>query len=1692
MTCTKFDVNISTEPSQNNAPGAGTASSYATGGGGFVFEHMYGATLLVALLLGDSIPGLGDEQSVVSVAFQAGRISAVDDFVVVGESRGRSTASSRRLLSIGVRHKPRITQSDEAFVSLLADYLRTVEEDWEKLKSGVLRLALVVAGPNSGVSDLAKLAEAARSQPSAIEFRNLITTPRATKASVRNRLEYFDRAVEKAAREAEIETSADTGSDYTWRLLACLHPITTRLEGDEAADRAAAIARLRSLVGETHDAVAFFSELLRLASRYGPAGAVVDEAMLRRDLQGRVRLDRSPSYQDAWAFLAELDERVRNRTKGELTFESRTLKLERGAIGDQVQAAMRTAGSSGRPLVVTGSPDVGKSALVISAADVLKASGEVVLLLSLRDLPPSVTEITTRLRTSLDVLLGSLAVSPVRLLVVDGAEAAAEDRLDLLEELGRSARKVGIGLVAVTRSDAQVQVADALSSPVERLSQIEIPGLTAEDTAQVVTNFPALRRLSAEPRSAWLLQRPGLVSLLLRAEALAELPDGALSEADVFAAYWQGVVLRAERIDTGRGTPDGRESSLVALAHSQLLGPAIALPPLDPQALPSLRSDGLLVAPGPTAAWNPNDQFATDLIRDFALARLFITRGWAPLQEAGAPRWALRAARLACQAKIANAGSETEAALIELQRNLDTLASDYGDRWSDLPLEALITLGSPNDGLALAWPALADADGAGIKRLQRLVLQRYTDGLAADATVTEPVVQLLFEHSADLAQLPYEIGKSADEIEIRWLRGLTLRKEEDETNSLRVRFRDRLLSSGVDRHDERGLECLALLGPDLNAPAEACLRNLAIEAPNFLSAPVESVAAAASMACHHSDLLLALADAYYVVRRPKGNLDYSYYEDGIRRHHIAGGIGSRLASLWYGPFWNLLQRVPRKTRALVNRMLDHAVRVRIAQLHHLETGYEQQSRDSVREQDLPAVEIDLPEIGKLKFVGDSHAWSWYRGSSVGPYPCMSALLAIERFVDQAHRAGVDLRTLTNWLLQDCRNLAMPGLVVGFLVRHLDEVTNELDPWLEEPMVWSLEFGRSTGEGRLHVQGPDLEDIRGGSLRGLSLRDVATELTLRAIINDDGAAVSRLSSVADKLLARASVLNEPNRSAPWYEERMATIEIWASFLRADNYKAVKHPDGRSGFEFTPPRVTKEIAEKQDDLGRGMQIMRLLNYAGRVDRQVLDISELESDLYLARQLGQQPPEAGQEFTRDAFPAVAAAAIVAFAEDQFRPAEPDLMWALETSLDAARRTAESGSEDPSYYTMGGDRSAAISIPHLLLPAFNEDNPNLLGEDDLGLVEEALLRLMTSGSSEVRRHTARRLRSIWDAPCSLPGANHRCRHEVAFEAAIESVRDCQIGKYDSTQQRRAVTRIEGSLENALAKIDAEDVLLAHVLPSLVAVSTCAAAACCVSDRAKPLRDALLRVHARGIVYWVGEAFQLDANQEVGEEIAECLLGIAHSGGVEALQEYMVALVKEPLALSLVLREIACSATYDAGARATVREIWPSIMTNTLTKLEASRAEIRANSRRSYSDWNDAVAALLLRPQMRMSDTNFDETLERAREDWLQLAELEHLIERWLPLAQGASKSVDSMVVFVETMHESIQATQGLDLVLRVVDQQYDRVASNTWFLVDWLEKLRAKRPFQGETLAKVHLLVDGLVAHGDSRAVRLQKALE
>jgi hypothetical protein len=1655
------------------------ASPVSTGGGGVVLEHRYGAVLLARLLNGDPVPNLGDDAVPVEISLQASAFSPVDDIVVVG----RLPDGQQRRLSIGVRRDPSVVASEVSTVKLMGSYLRIVHEHWSEVESGLWRLGLAVASPNVPAQQVACLAEIARAVPDEGAFRAAVARPGRTTTRVRDRLEQVDRIVTAAAADLQLDASAEPVGRLTWRLLANLWPVEIHLEGADQADRSDTVGRLRSVTrsGTLDAADKLFSRIAELVTGYAPAAAKMTGAMLRRDLVG-TPLVRSSTCQQGWAVLDGLAQRLRDHTGPALTGPEGDLEVDR----IQARCSLRRALTEiridhgvpvnhGGVMVVRGEPDVGKSALTLRVVEELQRDGAGVTAISLRDLPDTTLALESVLGAGLTEVLGGTAVHEVRLLVIDGAEAVLEGRGALLTDLATAALRAGLGVVAVARSDAATAVAEHLVRASRAVHQTgvapqpvvhDVPALDTAETRRVAATFPALARLAGDPRSAWVLARPGLVELLLRDGATRALPTGPVSEADVFAAIWTGLVRGGETTPVGGPTPDAREHALVGLARRTLF-PGAPWESAALSALPALRSDGLL---RPASAWGSGEEFGSDLVRDLAVARLLLTDGWPLITEAGAPRWTMRAVRLACQARLAHAGSSVAVELAEQRPVFGGIAEVHGARWAELPWEALLTLGPAGEALTAVWPVLIADERQGLAVLLRLALTRYCRLGVGDPVVLAPLVELAYcrdDVPEARHRYPRDLGKQIQQLVLAWLRGLV--QAGARPTAVRASVRDTVLATSPTRRDEFAVELMGLLGPDLNTPAESLLRGLAAEGGGYLAPAVESVYAAIAMANTNVNLLLVLTEAYYLESPPAdqrpprlGSARWGG-EEGIRPHH---GVVTPLAAWWRGPFFTLLRAQPVLAIGLIQRLLNHAAQKWVDRLgRYIDTELG----------DVPSgIELELPGGSRQWCIGDANVWRWYRGSGSGVSPCVSALLAVERYSDHlVDDLGVPVDQVVSWLLRGCENLAMPALALGLQVRHLESAGPDVDLWLAQPPVWELEFGRRATEGLLHVQGPDDSDLHGRHRRAYTLREVAGELVADALIRDDQDRLAALRDIGGELLRRARQLAGTDNE----DDDLAAVAGWASSLDASNYRLYEGPTG-TGVLYEPPAQVRDAqAVVTADLARGQQATRLVMTYGKREDRAGPCDTITEDLALAYTLATDPPGSGLS-APDAVAAVAATALVGQVHQQVTLGPDDIRWAADFLLTAARLPRSGGlAHSIMIDPMGADRSAAIGLPTLLLPACAEANV------DRARIEHGLIGCATSDFNEVRRALAVGLAPVWAAPCDSDATTGPCRHRAGWNAVEAGLCDCRLGDWDPSGRGRVVAPLTGPLLEELPRVETDRLLVDRLTGPLVACADAARSDSCISDDAVQLLDVLLAAHRRGALHWSVQGYGPDDDED-HRRVVGILLSTAACGDWAPLIGHVQAYANTPRALAKLLHDAGQLYTYRSDLRRTLATTWPVIMQTALDAI--------TNVDTSHSDWDDVLAHLIPDLSLAISDPDPDTTLATARADWIHPDMLHSLIERWILVARGGPDAVDTLVGLARTAPTSWQTTTGLRWTDRLIGGDYDAIALRSWRLPGWLADLRSASHLSPGDAKVLHRVLDGLAAAGDRRAAAVQLAAE
>jgi len=1692
-----------------------TASPYATGGGGTRFEHRLGTVFLVRLLTAQPVLELS-ERAPERVAFQQSPATTVDDLVVTSSPEGGTSIR----LEIAVRRAPKFIRSDKKTNELVAALVRAdldAERDSQPLVER--RLAVAVSGWQKHAQEIAELAVVARGQSTADEFVQLIRTP--GKFATRGRLDHLLDMVAAALVEIGDE-DAGAREHRCWSLLRRLWILQVDLEVGHEDDWTRLAHDLKPVALDPSDdtAVALRDRLEQLSAELARNAGVVDALALRRRLHGHIRPDAHvPPV--GWTRLLALDEQARFTVARSIVGGgSTTLTLPRRAIREDLGTAITAEGD----LVVKGDSGVGKSALVMDAIEPGELGEDCqAIVLNLRQLPTSQLELVALLSAPVDELFSQLT-APDRLLVIDSAEGAAEDHGEVFSYLLRSARGAGLRVIAVASTEGAGAATQLMTSEPR---EYVVTGLDDEELATAGAHIPALQRLVDNPRARELLRRPIVIDLLARADD----PGLPLSEAQALDHIWHHLVRNGNRRDLG--APDAREQVMLRLAaHAVSKGDVDdLLARLDHAAVDGLRRSGLLL-PASRLPWERIPEFKHDLLRAYSVARLLLEHRdpVAALTGNGAPRWALASARLACEILLSAPDEPSHSRVgrfASLQTGFDAIASaGGGERWSDVPSEALLAVPDPADLLKDAWPTLLLNKAEGVARLIRILHGRHQRTGILDAIIAEPVISELLEVGT-----PPTLADQVAELIRDWLRAHVLQGT-PAGQPTRIALRDTILHQCaenervLDEHeaaqraalaartaeeiaaDEERLkmfapiglpmprsrrqrpeptrhrphqwirdaqvEHLVLLGADLGPEAEAILRRIAEDEPHSLDHAVEPVLAGQSLATYNPKLLIDLVGAYYIEDDDDDEDGWGWSgglnDDGIR-HHRFGGLGSPLASFTNGPFLALFRADYRGGVALLNRMLDHAARHRVRTLSNLSYG-------EVIEEDHRDMRHVLSPTGEPReYIGDGHVWLWYRGTGVGPYPCMSALQALEFVTEEYIRAGVPPQALVGIMLESAHSLAMPALALGVLVRHLEVAGDAIDPYLVDPTVWRLEFSRTIHDqtGFLAARIPGLPNPE---RRGWSLREVSMMLTLRAT----GDRIAHLKSLGEQLLANAHA-EVGDDSADGAREHLAAVRNWAASLDRGAYEVKQVDDQVVIQQAVDPEVERVLGESNADLRRTNDAVGLTvrhahvrDNGGRAPD--IESDALAADLAVARELLDNPPQS-VGFSADGPVAAAASAVELHLTGRANVSDHDLAWSATVLLQVAAEVAEHATDpfDDSFFSQGADRSVARALPFLLLPAARELRAALgiHGSDDVDELIELSRAVSVRGASETRHAYARALDAVWAAPCDTTHLYGRCHHRIALDLVTESFLDSVIGPWDSEAQRRPIVRLDPPVASSLDALNGDEFYGRRLTPALRATGAAAISSACCRDDARAALHSLLAAHQRAMLSYEHGYHHSHSDSLVA---ARAALWQAIDDRDDVVLQYVERYVENPRVLAEGLHAIAVAGEERSDAGDYARRLWPRIMDLVLDHAEANPQVFTEHT------WGDyAEADLIPNPATEWGYLTIELTGDPY--PWRSLLDWAQQVDRWLGAITRSRMSIDHLVVAVRELDAANQIEQGLRWIERIVAESGSNCAS-TYTLPEWLHERRADLVTQDQ-IARWQRVVDMLVVVGDNRVADL-----
>jgi hypothetical protein len=861
------------------------------------------------------------------------------------------------------------------------------------------------------------------------------------------------------------------------------------------------------------------------------------------------------------------------------------------------------------------------------------------------------------------------------------------------------------------------------------------------------------------------------------------------------------------------------------------------------------------------------------------------------------------------------------------------------------------------------------------------------------------------------------------------------------------------------------VELFALLGADLGADGEAVLRRVAEAAPEDLKPALEGVSCGHALGRYRQGFLADMVLAYYLDEEQDGTGGYSD-DDGVRDHNF-WGIGVPHAASWRGPFMALFQADFRGGVSVLNRILNHAAMVRARTM-----AGDYRYHGPVEDSDLDRVELSITGEPHV-YVGDANTWNWYRGTGAGPYPCMSALQALERVCDHIVSRGMPLELLIPMLLDRCDNVAMVALVVGVLVRHLDTAGTQLDRFLAEPDVWHFEFTRITHDhGWLRASS---DGIVHAERRQWSLREAAMSLVLAA--GPERAEELRLvgQQLVDKTRRRLEQLGD-HLPADAPEMELSTVRAWASGLDRSTYSTRETDEGWVVESHPPPEVAAELSAGTSWILRSQEAMRLtLRYHvkredGTAEPATTD--DLVADLNSAVTLLDDPPEL-EAMGWDAPAAVAAAALeenlvrgMLLPDDSVKIAADIVLRIGEGDVPQRDHDIEE-----SYFSQGADRSAARALPLLLTHAADHVRRLIDGADGTAAytrIEAAMAAMAGSSVLQTMLFLARGLDHVWLSPCTHDPA---CPHQAALHITIGMMRECVIGAWNMEQQRHPIQALADPVVDTLPAVPGDDIYVSRLDAAIRALGPAATANICVSSDAHALIDVLIDAQRRALLTQKRDS---DLRGTHALAAARALLTLNDD---DAVLTHIDACVDNSTVLDHTLRAISAAAEEDTHRADTAHRIWPIIVEHVLDAHDAGHKTLT----NQIAGRDFTLAALLPTPA---GETTYLHSEYGGKPIvWWDPAAWTITVDRWLDLAAGKPTCVDNLVRFLgSSLPAGKQPRLGVSWLLRAVLADPAAVASRCYGVAPWLIEIRTAAEAAGLS-SEWQQIVDALVVAGDSR---------
>jgi hypothetical protein len=700
--------------------------------------------------------------------------------------------------------------------------------------------------------------------------------------------------------------------------------------------------------------------------------------------------------------------------------------------------------------------------------------------------------------------------------------------------------------------------------------------------------------------------------------------------------------------------------------------------------------------------------------------------------------------------------------------------------------------------------------------------------------------------------------------------------------------------------------------------------------------------------------------------------------------------------------------------------------------------------------------------------GTADVWCWYRASTVGPYPAISALLALRLWAEE-ERAHRPVAEIVSDVLSCGESIAFAAVAWSLVVEYGRDSDQFMDAFLVHPLIWRLDIGRVVND-RSPLAPPLAEESW--------LRYRPDEVAMGLVVQADSPRRARLAELGGQLIEHFTELLAGDPSQASDEQRGQALMLarrWGTMLDHRQYVVKPHDEARLVVSVDMPDDVRTALEESGGKRAGQWLeLSTMAFEAMKLRDGDDVEALGSDdaaslFQRVNDLIEKMESPGGDGPLDVSDAAAAAAVVLLrrgaaglsvdeAELRFGAS---LLVNLAMSMDPEGRLPDAIRE--SVWDMGADRSIAIGLPLLLDPQMRERAGVAAGD-----VHDALVAIAASPFAEVRTRLVAALLPEWDgSPHGEEG------HDVAMDVLDELLTTSGRGEWREAHRPRMLlsSPLAGALTYEPGNLD-----VANAGDALPGLDAAARGTCSHAVRAGETLDTLIEYDRR---VWPAELARHRYSGLAGwrRGIDSLVAERALDGNTDDLLAHVDAFVCVAEELAGMLTELAVRATTPERAEV-VHNIWPMLM----DRLEPARRDrvlldVDYQRRRpSYRDVEELDRALLLAPGVPI-DWPWSRTLQ--------------LLSRWVEGHHDYPAVADRLIKVLASLGCLYTKTSTVS-ILAVLGTDADGIRRESRLAVAWLRGVLLEHRAAISDEGVLTRLVDELALAGSKSALVLQQLME